>query len=90
MNKNQDNLGAVVVTPAAQNSMQEQGVEADTLLRQHLDISWVGPLDSMPQTNGFFLSRLMSAQKIPLGELWVITEFDSRTTTISLPDELFF
>ena len=90
MNKYQDNLGTVVVTPAAKNSMQEQGVEADILLQQHLDSKWVGSLNSLPQTDGFILSRLMSAQKIPLGELWVITEFDSHTTTISHPDELYY
>ncbi len=90
MNNYQNDLGTVVVTPTAQNSMQEQGVSADTLLQQHLDITWNESHNSLPETDGFTLSRLMSAQKIPVGELWVITEFDSHTTTITHPDELYF
>lgn len=86
MTNNLASLGKVVVTPAAQNSMDEQGIQTTTLLQGHLQDNWN---DLLLEDGEFTLSRLMSAQKIPTGELWVITEFDRQVTTISLPDEMF-
>jgi len=87
MNELQVDLGKIIVSSKARDTMIAQGVQTATLLRQHLADNWDNDIDPMAVMNEFQVSRIMSSQKVPDGELWVITEFDCRVTTISLPDE---
>lgn len=87
MNNQQVTLGKIIVTPRARNSMAKQGIQASALLQQHFNDNWDIDFNSMSLPDDFQVSRIMSSQKMPVGELWVITEFDRQVTTITLPDE---
>ena len=86
MNREQASLGTIIVTPGAKITMDEQGVQTAALLQQYLDDAWQNEFTPAAM-DGFTILRKVSAQKMPIGELWVTTEFDRQVTTISLPGE---
>ena len=72
-------------------ALQESGEEAAPYLRRHSGGDW-GELDERDRTeNELSLShgfRLLSAYKLRSGvRIWIITEADSSSTTILLPEE---
>lgn len=87
MNKLQVDLGEIIVSPDARDAMVAQGVQTSTILQQHIDDNWENDTDPTDEEDEFQVSRMMSSQKVPKGELWVITEFDRHMTTITLPCE---
>ncbi|MDX1416630.1 MAG: hypothetical protein R3293_20690 [Candidatus Promineifilaceae bacterium] len=87
MNKLQVNLGEIVVTPEAKHAMIEQGIHPAALIQKHIDGDWDNDVNSPSDMDDFEVWRMITAQKLAQGELWVITEFDRHVTTIALPDE---
>lgn len=84
-------LGQVVATPGAVETMQQHNVTPQTLLQLHVNGDWgsVDPEDA--KANDFAVKngeRIISSYRI--GEharVWVITEWDRSATTILLPSE---
>ena len=84
-------LGQVLATPAALESLKESGQSPWDFLSRHLQGDWgnVCPGDSKLNdealTDG---SRVLSSYTTLKGtRLWIITEADRSATTILLPEE---
>lgn len=85
-------LGQVVATRGAIRVMQENGVDALSLLQRHVNGDWgcVPEEDKLENqrsiANGY---RVMSSYPLnDRGEkLWIITEADRSSTCLLLPDE---
>lgn len=85
-------LGQVVATPGAIQAMQENGVEAWTLLCRHVNGDWgcVPEEDRLENQRSVEEGyRVLSSYAInDCGDkVWVITEADRSSTCLLLPDE---
>jgi hypothetical protein len=85
-------LGQVVATPGALRAMQENGIEAWSLLFRHANGDWgcVPEEDRLENQRSVEEGyRVMSSY--PLNErgdkLWIITEADRSSTCLLLPEE---
>lgn len=84
-------LGQVVATPGALETMHSLGMTGLELLRRHHRGDW-GDLDAEDiETNNAALkngSRLFSAYQVTEQiKIWIITEADRSVTTFLLPEE---
>ena len=85
-------LGQVVATPGAVRAMQENGVEALSLLSRHANGHWgcVTEEDQLENQRSVEEGyRVMSSYLLnDRGDkVWVITEADRSSTCLLLPDE---
>jgi len=85
-------LGQVVATPGALETLGRAGVPPLRLLGRHETGDWGDLSDDDVAENEFSLKeglRLLSSYKLPdTGEkIWIITEADRSVTTVLLPEE---
>lgn len=90
-------LGALVITPGANDALEKAQQSPFEFLARHIQGDWGILDDHDKQQNEFAIAhegdpkkqnRVFSAYKTKLGEkLWVITEADRSSTCILLPDE---
>jgi hypothetical protein len=85
-------LGLVVATPGALKVLHENNVEIIDLLQRHVSGDWGCAPKEDQQENLYSLAngcRIMSSYEINgSGEkVWIITEADSSTTCLLLPEE---
>ena len=82
-------LGQTVITPGAEEALQQAGQTAIEFLRRHMSGDWGELSDDDVKENELSLEqgfRLWSRYETTKGErLWVITEADRSATTILLP-----
>lgn len=83
-------LGQLVATPGAIDTIKEHSIDAFGLLARHVTGDW-GDLDAEDKAEnelsvreGF---RILSAYGSGDAKLWIITEADRSATTILRPDE---
>ena len=85
------NLGQVVSTPGAIQTMQDAGQDPGKLLHRHVTGDWGDLGEEDKQENDFSVDkslRIFSAYELANGEkVWLITEADRSSTTIFLPEE---
>ncbi len=84
-------LGQIVATPGALRVMQEEGINAEELLRRHASGDWGDLCEDDRAENDLALRdghRIFSAYG-PKDDhrIWVITEHDRSVTTILTPSE---
>jgi hypothetical protein len=85
-------LGHIVATPGALDTLDHLGINATTLLVRHERGDWgaVSPEDAAANSRAVRDGdRLLSAYDLGKGKerLWIITEADRTATTILLPEE---
>jgi hypothetical protein len=83
-------LGAVVVTPGANDLLKELGFDPSHLLARHITGDWGDLSDEDKKENDYSVSRslrILSAYGTGDSKLWIITEADRSATTILRPDE---
>jgi hypothetical protein len=84
-------LGQVVATPAALETLTAAGVDPLELLSRHDAGDWGDLSDEDRKANEVALTmgeRLLSSYKLENGEkVWIITEWDRSYTTILLPED---
>lgn len=84
-------LGRVVATPGALDTLRQAGVDPLALLARHVTGDWGQLPEEDVEANREALAqgfRLLSAYPLETGErLWIITEWDRSATTILRPDE---
>jgi hypothetical protein len=85
-------LGRVVATPGAIQAMQENGIDAWSLLSRHANGDWGCIPDADRQENERSIEfgyRVMSSYEMnDRGDkVWVITEADRSSTCLLLPEE---
>lgn len=83
-------LGRLLMTPGASETMKAVGVDPSVLLRRHVTGD-DGDLDAddkaMNKSAIQHGDRVFSSYKTAEGKVWVITEADRSATTILLPSE---
>mgnify|MGYP003131445783 FL=1 len=83
-------LGQIVATPGALETMDRLGIHPQNLLFRHSLGDW-GDLDEEDsQLNDEAIAtgqRILSSYKIQGEKVWVITEWNRSATTILLPSE---
>mgnify|MGYP000865838676 CR=1 FL=1 len=85
-------LGQIVATPGAFRAMEENGINAWSLLRRHANGDWgcVPQEDQLENqrsvANGY---RVLSCYRLNAQgkKVWVITEADRSSTCLLLPEE---
>ena len=85
-------LGRTIMTPGAQDALEESGQTPHEFLQRHQTGDWGEGLSEGDRKeneyslkNGF---RLLSAYKINTGQtLWILTEHDRSYTTVMLPSD---
>ena len=84
-------LGQIVATPGALETLASLGIEPSTLLDRHIVGDWGDMVEEDKQENDFSVDkylRIFSAYIIAEDvKVWVITEADRSVTTILLPSE---
>lgn len=84
-------LGEVVATPGAVETMQRHNVEPQTLLQRHVTGDWGVLCKEDAQSNNDAVTygdRIFSSYPIADNvRIWVITEWDRSVTTLLLPSE---
>ena len=84
-------LGQVVATPGALDTLREAGIDPRALLARHVTDDWGELPEEDMEANREALAqgyRLLSAYPLETGErLWIITESDRSYTTLLRPDE---
>lgn len=84
-------LGALRITPGADNALVESGTSLCDLLTRHARGDWGDLCAEDKRVNEEALRkgfRLLSAYDLPGGErLWLITDADRSVTTALLPSE---
>jgi hypothetical protein len=91
-NKMQFKLGQVVATPGAIRAMEENGIEAWSLLSRHANGDWgcVPEEDRLENQRSVEEGyRVMSSYVMNDhgNKLWIITEADRSSTCLLLPEE---
>lgn len=85
------NLGQVVATPGALETLQAAGIDPAMLLARHVTGDWGDLVDEDKQANDEALvhgSRIFSSYQLESGEkIWLITEADRSATTFLRPEE---
>ena len=64
--------------------------EVTAALRRHITCDWGDISEFDKQTNDDAMKngeRILSAYDLSFGRIWIITEWDRKTTTILLPSE---
>lgn len=85
-------LGRIVATPGALDSLTEAGVSPTALLRRHQTGDW-GNLSVPDQRVNNRAARhggerILSSYALPTGvRVWIITEADQSSTCLLLPEE---
>jgi hypothetical protein len=83
-------LGQLVATPGALDTMERYGINPLALLARHLTGDWGDLSAADKRENDFSVTRhlrILSAYGQGDEKLWVITEADRSVTTILRPDE---
>lgn len=84
-------LGQTLITPGAQEALQEAGQAPHEFLLRHEAGDWGELCEDDRKENELSLQhgfRLLSAYYTSKGQkIWIITEWDRSTTTILLPEE---
>jgi hypothetical protein len=86
-------LGEVVMTRGAQNTLVELNIDPAVLITRHVTGDWgnIPPEDQNANKNAVKNGddRVLSAYLLPPDntKVWVITEWDRSYTTILLPEE---
>lgn len=83
-------LGMVVMTPGAAALLVECGVHSREIIERHQSGDWgeLYPEDCALNDDAVkYGDRILSAYKLGVGRLWVITEADRSATTLLLPAE---
>ena len=84
-------LGQTLITPGAQEALQEAGQAPHEFLVRHEAGDWGELCEDDHKENELSLQqgfRLLSAYCTCKGrKIWIITEWDRSTTTILLPEE---
>ena len=84
-------LGETLITPGAQEALENSGETAIHFLRRHMSCDWGEISEDDAQENELALRegfRLLSAYRTSKGQkIWIITEADRSATTILLPSE---
>ena len=86
-------LGEVVMTRGAQNTLVELNIDPAVLITRHVTGDWgnIPPEDQKSNKNAVKNGddRVFSAYPLPPDntKVWVITEWDRSYTTILLPEE---
>ena len=84
-------MGEIVATPGALQTLIEAGQHPGVLLTRHVTGDWGDLDDEDKKENELSLEkgyRLLSSYKLATGEkLWIITESDRSVTTILRPNE---
>ncbi|TWU41871.1 hypothetical protein [Novipirellula artificiosorum] len=85
------NLGRIVATPGALETLEESGESADSLICRHHTGDWGDVCEDDAAANEQALGdgeRILSVYHTAKGEkLYVITEADRSSTCLLLPDE---
>lgn len=84
-------LGRILATPGALESMMLSGLSSHELLARHVSGDWGDLGEEDRAENEYSLDRplrILSAYTLPTGvQVWVITEADRSATTFLLPEE---
>lgn len=84
-------LGQMLITPGAQDALNDAGQTPDFFLDRHIRGDWGQVCEDDRRANEEALqheARLLSAYKtLRKVKIWIITEWDRSVTTILLPDE---
>ena len=84
-------LGQIVRTPGAIQTMQDAGQDPIELLRRHVTGDWGDLGEEDKKENDFSVGkdlRIFSAYNLESGEkVWIITEADRSATTILVPQD---
>ena len=83
-------LGQVMITPAAQASLEQAGITPQSLLTRHHHGDWGDVCFDDACANDHALEsggRLFSAYKVGQDKVWIITEADRLYTTLLTPED---
>jgi hypothetical protein len=81
-------LGAIYITPGAEQALRTSHQSVNTFLDRHQAGDWGELSEEDCQTNGDGSGTCISAYRTMRDEeVWVITDHDHRATTILLPSE---
>lgn len=84
-------LGRVVATPRALETLEQGGEDPRLLLHRHVTGDWgeVGTKDKAANELALVIgTRILSSYRTTKGEkLWIITEADRSSTCLLLPDD---
>jgi len=83
-------LGQIVATPAALDTLEQAGTTASRLIRRHQKGDWGDICEEDKRFNDEDLkqgNRLLSAYHTSKGKVWVITEANRSVTTVLLPSD---
>jgi hypothetical protein len=83
-------LGHVVATPGALEVLDQQAVNASTLLARHVSGDWGTVPEEDAQQNLLSVSngnRILSSYPVGDERIWIVTEADRSSTTLLLPEE---
>lgn len=83
-------LGMVVMTPGAAALLVECGIHSHEIIQRHQSGDWgeLYPEDCALNDDAVkYRDRILSAYKLGVRRLWVITEANRSVTTLLLPSE---